>query len=591
MIQNNYFSDNEDLTLQFEKIMSWNDIIDTYENGFEDAKSYQKDGNERLAMAPSNHQEAVDFYRTILESTGEIAGKEIAPKAQVMDHTGLKFNSGKVTFPDEMVACMKSVKEAGIMPYSITRHYGGLGLPVTAQVMMMETISRADAAFAIAMGCVNLGETIESFASDEMIEEWVPQMAAGDLWGAMALTEPNYGSDLQNVRTKAEKGADGTWRITGTKRFITHGCGFGDTPAVILTLARTGGPESGGRGLSFFLVKGQDVEIAGIEKKMGLHISPTCEVVYDNSPALLIGEEGKGLVKYAMGMMNGARLSIAAQSMGIASAAFYEAKKYASERVQFGKTIDKIPAVAKMLEGMEREIIAMRCLLLEAATSVDMYHWRKHRLAHEGMADRDVRRDEQVKKWEKLADLFTPLSKYYTSELTNKLAFDAVQIHGGAGYTEEYDVARIYRDARITNIYEGTTQLQVVAAIGGVVSGMTPSGHLRAYIDETLKGFEPSTMLKRNFEIFEEIVRAYREISEGEQKDALAFEVVESAARYINGLLLERSIDRLVKQGENVDRRRQLVDGYNRDSFAMLTANLVRVGGESRVEVRAGAAV
>jgi acyl-CoA dehydrogenase len=591
MIQNNYFSDNEDLTLQFEKIISWNDIIDTYENGFEDAKAYQKNGDERLAMAPSNYQEAIDYYRTILESTGEIAGRVIAPQSQIMDHKGLKFESGRVIFPEEMLACMQSVKDAGILPYAISRHYGGLGLPVTAQVMMMEAVARADAAFAIAMGCVNLGETIESFASDEMVKEWVPKMAAGELWGAMALTEPNYGSDLQNVRTKAEKGPDGTWRITGTKRFITHGCGFGEIPSAILTLARTGSPESGGRGLSFFLVLSKDVEIAGIEKKMGLHISPTCEVVYDNSPALLIGEEGKGLVKYAMGMMNGARLSIAAQSMGIATAAYYEAKKYASERVQFGRTIDKIPAVAKMLETMEREIIAMRCLLLEAATSVDMYHWRKHRLTHQGMADRDVRRDEQVKKWEKLADFFTPLSKYYTSEMTNRIAFDALQIHGGSGYTEEYDVARIYRDARITNIYEGTTQLQIVAAIGGVVAGMSPSGHLRAYIDETLKGFEPSTMLRRNYEIFEEIVRAYREIGEGELKDALAFEVVESAARYINGLLLERSIDRLVKQGENVDRRRQLTEAYNRDSFAILTANLVRVGGESRVEVRAGAVV
>jgi acyl-CoA dehydrogenase len=591
MIQNNYFSDNEDLTLQFEKIISWNDIIDTYENGFEDAKAYQKNGDERLAMAPSNYQEAIDYYRTILESTGEIAGRVIAPQSQIMDHKGLKFESGRVIFPEEMLACMQSVKDAGILPYAISRHYGGLGLPVTAQVMMMEAVARADAAFAIAMGCVNLGETIESFASDEMVKEWVPKMAAGELWGAMALTEPNYGSDLQNVRTKAEKGPDGTWRITGTKRFITHGCGFGEIPSAILTLARTGSPESGGRGLSFFLVLSKDVEIAGIEKKMGLHISPTCEVVYDNSPALLIGEEGKGLVKYAMGMMNGARLSIAAQSMGIATAAYYEAKKYASERVQFGRTIDKIPAVAKMLETMEREIIAMRCLLLEAATSVDMYHWRKHRLTHQGMADRDVRRDEQVKKWEKLADFFTPLSKYYTSEMTNRIAFDALQIHGGSGYTEEYDVARIYRDARITNIYEGTTQLQIVAAIGGVVAGMSPSGHLRAYIDENLKSFEPSTMLRRNYEIFEEIVRAYREIGEGELKDALAFEVVESAARYINGLLLERSIDRLVKQGENVDRRRQLTEAYNRDSFAILTANLVRVGGESRVEVRAGAVV
>lgn len=585
MIQNNYFNENDDLTLQFEKIVEWNDIIDTYENGFEDAKSYKTNGNERLAMAPNNHHEAVDFYRTILESAGEIAGKEVAARAQVMDHTGLKYSDGKVTFPKEMEEAMNLAKEAGIMPYSITRRSGGLGLPITAQTMMMETMSRADAAFAIAMGCVNLGETIESFASPEMIEEWVPKMAAAELWGAMALTEPNYGSDLQNVRTKAEKDANGNWRITGTKRFITHGCGFASTPAAILTLARTGGPDSGGRGLSFFIVKSTDVHIAGIEKKLGIHISPTCEVVFDNSKAVLIGEEGKGLVKYAMGMMNGARLSIAAQSMGIATASYYEAKKYASERVQFGKTIEQIPAVAKMLNWMQRELSAMRCLLLEAATSVDMYHWRKHRLSSEGMADRDVRKDEQVKKWEKLADLLTPLSKYYISEYANKIAFDAVQIHGGAGYTEEYDVARLFRDARITNIYEGTTQLQVVAAIGGVVSGMAPTGNLRAFIDETLQNFKSSDILVKNRELFESIVDAYKEITDSTEKDSLAFEVVASAARYVNGLLLERSIDRLSKKGENVDQRRKFTDEYNQESFATLTANLIGIAGHNRVKV------
>lgn len=579
MIQNNYFTDSEDLVLQFDHIIDWNEIIDAREDGFADAKRYAETKDESLSMAPGTYQDAVDYYRTILESAGELAGKTVAPVARAMDSTGLKYAAGKVTFPAEMLECTNAVKEAGLLPYSIDRRFGGLGLPATTQIMVMETISRADAAFGIAMGCANLAETIERFGSEEMKQKWVPAMAAGDVWGAMALTEPNYGSDLQNVRTKAEKGPDGQWRITGTKRFITHGCGIGDIPAVILTLARTGSPESGGRGLSFFLVKSTDVLIAGVEKKLGLHVSPTCEVVYDNSPAELIGEEGKGLVRYAMGMMNGARLSIASQSMGIATAAFAEARKYASERVQFGRTIEQIPAVARILENDEAELLAMRCLVLEAGRAIDLYHWRQERLLHSGMAEREVRRDETVKKWEKLADLFTPLSKYYTSEMTNRLAFDAIQIHGGAGYTEEYDVARIYRDARITNIYEGTTQLQVVAAIGGVVSGMTPTGHLRAYLDEVQGTIEASPALLQLRAMLEEIVRTYRELGDGTAKDALAFEVVESAARTINGVLLERSLKRMNGKvsAEAIERRRRLVEVYNGESLALLTANQVRL--------------
>lgn len=579
VIQNNYFTDSEDLVLQFDHVVDWKEIIDAREDGFADAKRYTETNDESLAMAPATHQDAIDYYRTILDSAGELAGKTIAPAARPMDATGLKYGNGKVTFPVEMIDCMNTIKEAGLLPYSIDRRYGGLGLPATVQVMLMETIARADAAFSIAMGCANLAETIERFGSEEMKQKWVPAMAAGEVWGAMALTEPNYGSDLQSVRTKAEKGPDGQWRLTGTKRFITHGCGIGDIPSVILTLARTGSPESGARGLSFFLVKSTDVHIAGVEKKLGLHVSPTCEVVYDGSPAELIGDEGKGLVRYAMGMMNGARLSIASQSLGIATAAFSEARKYASERVQFGRTIDQIPAVARILRTDEAELMAMRCLVIEAGRAIDLYHWRQERLLHSGVPERDVRRDETVKKWEKLADLFTPLSKYYTSEMTNRLAFDAIQVHGGAGYTEEYDAARIYRDARITNIYEGTTQLQVVAAIGGVISGMTPTGHLRAYLDESLAAIQASPVLLQLRSMLEEIVRSYREIGDGNAKDALAFEVVESAARTINGVLLERTLPRLAGKisDEALERRRRMIELYNAESLALLTANQVRL--------------
>lgn len=579
MITSNYFQDNDDLQLQFSYLIDWDEIIEKYENNFEDAKKYQETNDERFAMAPDSVESAIEYYRTILDSYGELTGKELAPISQTLDKKGLKLVQGKVIFPEEMINVVNTFKEAGLLPYSIKRDNGGLGLPASVQMLIAEIISRGDASTGICLGCVNLGETIENFASEEQIKKWVPLMAKGEYWGAMALTEPNYGSDLQRIQTKAVKGEDGKWYITGTKRFITHGCGFGDKPSVILTLARTGSPESGGKGLSFFIVDGKYVEIAKIEEKMGLHVSPTCEVVYDNVPADLIGEEGKGLVKYAMQMMNGARLSIAAQSMGIATAAYREAKKYASERIQFGKPIEQIPAVKRLLEKMEQEIVAMRSLLVEAGKSVDMYHWKKERLIHSGVPEREVRKEEEILKWEKLADLFTPLTKYYNSEMCNKIAYDALQVFGGSGYTEEYDLARIYRDARITNIYEGTTQLQVVAAIGGIMSGMTEKGNLRNYIDEELSKFEPSSMLKEQQAIFEQIISNYRDIEDRDIKDAYAIEIVESTARFLASLLIERSIKKLKNKvnDEVITKRKQISERYNKDSLSILKGNLEKI--------------
>lgn len=579
MITGNFYKDNEDLQLHVEYLIDWESIIKQYEGDFEDAKRYQETQDERFSMAPDNIDFAKDYYKTLLESFGEIAGKEIASRAQANDKKGLKLVNGKVIFPEEMIEDLNIVKEAGLLPYSITRENGGLGIPVSVQTLISEIVSRADASFSVCLGCVNLGETIENFASEELIKKWVPLMAKGEYWGAMALTEPNYGSDLQRIQTKAVKGSDGKWYITGTKRFITHGCGFDDKPAVILTLARTGSPDSGGKGISFFLVDGKYVEIAKIEEKLGLHSSPTCEVVYDNVPAELIGEEGKGLIKYAIQMMNGARLSIAAQAMGIATAAYREAKKYAAERIQFGKPIEQIPAVKRMLDKMEQEIAAMRCLLVEAGKTLDMYHWRKFRMLRQGIPERDVRKDLEIQKWEKLADLFTPLTKFYNSEMCNKIAYDALQVFGGSGYTEEYDIARIYRDARITNIYEGTTQLQIVAAIGGVMSGMLENGNLSQYINEHKDMFSFSELLHQKWNLFEKVVDTYRQIENKEIKEAYALEVVESCARFLGGMLLEKTLYLLKGKIETtvLENRQKITEAYNKESLAILKANLEKL--------------
>ncbi len=581
MITGNYFTNNEDLQDQFQTIIDWKEIVEAYENNFADAEEYKKSGNDKLAFAPSSIEEAIEYYKSTLFSVGDVIGKQLAPRSAEMDKIGLKYDNGKVIFPKPMEEAMKAVIDAGLLPYSIARKYGGLGMPVIVQALAMEIVSRGDGAFGNAVGCFNLAETIEKYGSQEQIDKYVPLMAEGKFCGAMALTEPDYGSDLPNLQTKAVKDANGQWRLTGTKRFITHACGFGDKQSIILTLARTGTPTGGARGLSFFIVKTEDIFVSSIEKKMGLHCSPTCEVVYDNSPAELIGVEGYGLVKYSMGMMNTARLSIAAQAMGMGTAAYMEAKKYASERKQFGKLIQDIPAVKKMLASMEREIAAMRCILLEASRSVDLYLWREDHLKHKGMDDKEIRRDEQIRFWEKLASLFTPLSKYYITETGNSIAYNAIQIHGGSGYTEDYDVSRIFRDVRITNIYEGTTQLQVVACIGSVVAGMTPTGYLRAYLDKELSVFAATERLLRVRKIFEQIVTAFTEIKDSSIRDSLAFEVVESTARIINGMLLERSAARLSDPKKSV--RLALAAEYHIDSIASLESNLIKIQERGKV--------
>lgn len=575
MIQNNYFSKNDDILFHFNNLIDWKEIVSSYEGDFEDAKLYKEKGLEAYAMAPNNLEEALEYYKSLLESLGELVGMEISPIVKEMDEIGLKYDNGKVIFPKLMEEAIQKINQAGLLPYSISRQHGGLGIPVIVQTIMSEIVSRADGALGITLGCMNLAETVEKFGSIEMVEEYVPKMAAGELCGAMALTEPNYGSDLPNIQTKAVKDKDGNWKLTGTKRFITHGCGFGNIPSIILTLARTGSPTSGARGLSFFLVKSQDVHIAAIEKKMGLHLSPTCEVVYENSPGILIGNEGYGLVKYSMAMMNTARLNIAAQAMGIAQAAYEEAKKYASEREQFGKTIQNIPAVNKMLKFMDREISGMRSVLYEASRSIDLYLWRAEKLKHKGIEEKEIKKDEQIRRWEKLASLFTPVTKYYITEVANKIAYDALQIHGGSGYTEDYDIAKIYRDVRITNIYEGTTQLQVVGAIGGIISGMSSTGAVRNYLEEEANKISVSGEWSKLYKILQEIIQNYTNTKDAFFKDSIAFEVVESFARVWIGLLMERNAN--IAQGSARESLKVLSVDYNKESLAILSSNLVRV--------------
>lgn len=562
MIQSNYFTDNADLQQQFNEIVEWPGIVNMYENGFADAADYQETKNPRYEMAPSSVEEAVQYYSEILNSAGEIAGMHVSQAAQAIDREGLKYTDNNVVHPQKMMDVIQKYRDAGIPPMAFRRKFGGLGLPSPVKAMASELMYRADTSTTIAMGSMGLAGILEKHASEEAKEKWIPKMISENYCVAMGLSEPDFGSDLPSVRTKAVQ-RDGKWYLTGTKRFQTVACGLNGGPAIMLALARTGEGTTGAKGLSFFIVERKDYKVTGIEKKLGLKASATCEVALEDAPGELVGKEGYGLVRYVIGMLNGARMGIAAQGVGLATAGYMEAKKYSRERIQFGKPIGEIPAVARMLSRMEREIAAMRCLMIEGATIVDRYQCPEFNNAP----------SDEARYWEKIANTITPISKYYNSEMCNELIDDALQVFGGSGYTEDYDLARLYRDARITNIYDGTTQIQVNAAIGGVIAGMAPTGAWRVYLDSLTKLVGKNDAIAETRARFEDCVEAWRKFEDRELKEGMSFEVVESAARLVNSLLMEKATLRASDRSV----RARLSHAYHTESLAVVTGNLIRL--------------
>ena len=416
---------------------------------------------------------------------------------------------------------------------SLPRRYGGLNFPITPYVIAAELVSRADAGFANIWGLQDCAETINEFASDEIKNEFLPRFEHGAT-AAMDLTEPDAGSDLQSVQLKAHYSEGrGVWLLNGVKRFITNG-----DAEVSLVLARSEEGTSDGRGLSLFVFDRKDggMIVRRIENKLGIKGSPTCELVFKDAPAKLVGERRMGLIKYVMALMNSARLGIGAQSVGIAEAAYREALKYAGEREQFGKPIVQFPAVYEMLTVMKIKLQASRALLYETARFVDVYKAYANHGEHRKLekAERD-----EMKYYQRLADVYTPLIKLMSSEYCNQIAYDAIQIHGGTGFMKDFPVERLYRDARITSIYEGTSQLQVVAAIRGVTTGVYLS-KIREY--ESIKVSPDQELLrKRLIEMtaeYEHAILKSQKTEEGEYVDFHARRLVEMAAHIIMGYLL-----------------------------------------------------
>lgn len=520
----NFYNDNPDLKHHLSHPLM-RKIVEMKERNFSDA--------EKFDYAPLDYEDAMDSYEKVLEIAGEISGEIVAQNAEDVDHEGPHVVDGHVVYAKGTQKNLDALVKAGLMGISLPRRYNGLNFSLVPYIMAADMVSRADAGFVNIWGLQDCAETIYEFADEDQRQRFLPRVCAGETM-AMDLTEPDAGSDLQAVMLKATYNeADGTWRLNGVKRFITNGDGH-----IALVLARSEEGSHDGRGLSMFIYDRNDggVTVRRIENKMGIKGSPTCELVFKNAKAELCGARRMGLIKYVMALMNGARLGIAAQSVGVSEAAYREALSYAHDRKQFGKPIIEFPAMFEMISLMKAKLDASRSLLYETTRFVDVYKIYED-IARERSLTPEER--QEMKKYQRLADAFTPMAKGMGSEFCNQNAYDAVQVHGGSGFMKDYACERIYRDARITSIYEGTTQLQVVAAIRHVTTG-TYLNQINAYAAEE---YAPETSelkerLVKMTALYEEALKTVVDNKNTEYTDFHARRLVEMAGHIIMGYLL-----------------------------------------------------
>ncbi len=491
------------------------------------------ENSEKSDYAPQNHDDAIDTYEKTLDIVGEICANTIAPNAESVDLEGPHLVNNEVIYAKGTSEDYKALHDAGLIGMALPRKYGGLNFPLLPYVMAAEMVARADAGFANIWGLQDCAETIYEFGSEEQKDKYLPRFNRDGATAAMVLTEPDAGSDLQSVKLKATfNEEENIWKLNGVKRFITNG-----DADISLVLARSEENTVDARGLSMFIYdrNSHAVQVRHLENKLGIKGSPTCELVFKDAPAELVGKERFGLIKYVMALMNSARLGVGAQSLGIADAAYREALKYAEERAQFGKVIIKFPAVYEMISNMRVRIDALRSLLYETTRFVDI-----SKAYEEVMKDRPLEKEErmEMKAYAKLSNVFTPLIKLTASEACNSIAYDSLQIHGGTGFMKDFPIERIYRDARITSIYEGTTQLQAVAAIKGVTTGVYLD-QIRKYDLEVLdENIHFKKKLQAMTAIYEEISLKVIEMDSSEQLDFHSRRLVEMAGNIIMGYLL-----------------------------------------------------
>lgn len=483
----NYYTDHPEIEFHLDHPLMKR-IVELKEKGYAD--------KDQFADAPVCYEDAIENYKRVLDITGDVAANIIEPNSESVDLEGPHLVDGRMVYASKTVENIDATCKAGLWGVSMPRKYGGLNLPNVVFSMLSEVISAADAGFQNIWSLQSCIDTLYEFGSEEQRQKYIPRVCEGASM-SMDLTEPDAGSDLQRVMLKATQDEDGTWRLNGVKRFITNG-----DSDIHLVLARSEEGTHDGRGLSMFIYDKQSggVTVRHIEHKLGIHGSPTCELVFKNAKAELCGSTRMGLIKYVMALMNGARLGIAAQSVGVEQEAYNEGLSYAKERMQFGKKIISFPAVYDMLSRMKAKLDAGRSLLYQTARYVDLY-----KALEDIGRDRKLTPEErqELKKWNRLADAFTPLAKGTNSEWANQNAYDAISIHGGSGFIMEYKSQRLFRDARIFSIYEGTTQLQVVAAIRYITNGTYLN-----FMKEMLQG-EVSESLKPLQERVAKLVATY----------------------------------------------------------------------------------
>ncbi|OYP42312.1 acyl-CoA dehydrogenase family protein [Prevotella sp. P5-50] len=520
----NYYSDHPEIAFHLNHPLMER-IVELKEKNYEDKAKFED--------APVDYNDAIENYKQILDITGDVAANIIEPNSESVDLEGPHLENGRMIYASKTFENLDATRKAGLHGVSMPRRYGGLNLPNTVFSMLSEVISAADAGFQNIWSLQSCIDTLYEFGSEEQRQKYIPRVCAGETM-SMDLTEPDAGSDLQRVMLKAtydEK--EGCWRLNGVKRFITNG-----DSDIHLVLARSEEGTKDGRGLSMFIYdKNQGgVDVRHIEHKLGIHGSPTCELTYKNAKAELCGSTRLGLIKYVMALMNGARLGIAAQSVGVEQEAYNEGLAYAKERAQFGEKIINFPAVYDMLSRMKAKLDAGRSLLYQTARYVDIYK-----------ALEDIERDrkltpeekQELKKYQRLADAFTPMAKGMNSEYANQNAYDAISIHGGSGFIMEYKSQRLFRDARIFSIYEGTTQLQVVAAIRYITNGTMLNNIKDMAATEVSEALQPlKARVEKLIPVYEAALNRVKDLNNQDAHDFLARRLYDMTCEIVMSLLI-----------------------------------------------------
>ena len=519
----NYYTDHPEIEFHLNHPLMKR-VVDLKERNYAEKDQFED--------APVNYEDAIENYKRLLDITGDVAANIIEPNSEDVDLEGPHLENGRMIYASKTFENLDATRKAGLWGLSMPRRYGGLNLPNAIFSMASEIIAAADAGFQNIWSLQSCIDTLYEFGSEEQRQKFIPRICAGETM-SMDLTEPDAGSDLQRVMLKATQDEDGTWRLNGVKRFITNG-----DSDIHLVLARSEEGTKDGRGLSMFIYDKRDggVTVRHIEHKLGIHGSPTCELVYKNAKAELCGNTRLGLIKYVMALMNGARLGIAAQSVGVEQEAYNEGLAYAKERAQFGEKIINFPAVYDMLSRMKAKLDAGRSLLYCCARYVDIYK-----------ALEDIARDtkltpeerQEMKKYTRLADAFTPLAKGMNSEYANQNAYDAISIHGGSGFIMEYKCQRLFRDARIFSIYEGTTQLQVVAAIRYITNGTYLSIIKEMLENEVSNDLKPlKERVAKLVELYEAAINKVKEANDQAVHDFLARRLYNMTGDIVMSLLI-----------------------------------------------------